>query len=217
MVRRSSRAVAPVALAIVLVSLSLLSLQTSRAQDAAETLPAAPGPELCHAEPRPMAEYEAMLGTTAPDPAATFEIAAGKPADQATIDAVTSTLIEAAACINAGEFRRLGGLYTDAGFADDAAGLDQETLDFYAASHDPAPVDDRYAIFAVALPQVLSDGRVAAIVQFQQDGAGGADLMLFAEEDGRYLIDNWVDGYYDITPAFDAFQEAATPAATPAA
>ena len=216
--RQFFRATVLVALAIALAGAAGLPLRAVGAQDAAPRLPAAPDPVLCRAEPRAIEEYEASLGTPVPAAPETFVITAGTPADQATIDAITTTLIEAAACINAGEFRRLGGLYTDAGFAEDTAGIDQEGVDFFAATHEPGPVEDRYAIFAVALVQVLADGRVAAVVQFQTGGAGGADLMLFAEEGGRYLIDAWVDGPFDIAPDFAAFAEEATPAAaTPAA
>jgi hypothetical protein len=216
MPRRFIRATALVAVAITIASTAGLMPRTTGAQDAAPTLPAAPDPALCTAEERSIEEYQAFLGTPAPT-VETFEITAGKPADQATIDAVTATLIEAAACLNAGDYRRFDSMYTDAGFAEDSVGMDQETLDVLLATPESRAVEDRYTIFAVALPQVLSDGRVAAIVQFQKDGAGGADLMLFAEEDGRYLIDHWVDEYYDITPDFAAFEEdAATPAATAA-
>lgn len=212
--RHVFRATFVVALVIAFVGAAGLPLRDTVAQDAAPTLPAAPGPELCTVEPRSIDEYHVDTGTPAPPPPA-FVITAGTPADQATIDAVTATTIEAAACINSGDLKRLDRLYTDAFFS---GGVDQGYYDFLAADHDPSPVDQRYAIFAVALVQVLSDGRVAAIVQFQTNGAGGADLMLFAEQGGRYLIDKWVDGPFDIDPDFSAFAEEATPtAATPAA
>ena len=214
MPRRFIRATALVAVAITIASTAGLMPRTTGAQDAAPTLPAAPDPALCTAEERSIEEYQAFLGTPAPT-VETFEITAGKPADQATIDAVTATVIEAAACINSGDLKRLDRLYTDAFFTGE---VDQGYYDFLAAEHDPAPADERYAIFAVALVQVLADGRAAAVVQFQTDGAGGADLMVFAEEGGRYLIDHWVDGPFDIAPDFSAFEEEATPAAgTPTA
>jgi len=184
------------------------------AQESALALPAVPGPELCTVEPRSIDEYSVMTGTPEPAPVA-FTIPAGRPADQATIDEVIATMIEAAACINTGDLKRLDSLYTDAFFNGE---VNQRYYDFLAAENEPVPVEDRYAIFAVALVQTLSDGRIAAIVQFQDDGIGGADLMIFAQEDGRYLIDKWVDGPFDIDPDFAAFEEeAATPeAATPA-
>jgi len=212
------RAMVVVALAIVLAGGVGRSFQATSAQNV-PTLPNAPDPSLCTAEPRDVEEYEALLGTPSPEAPESFIMTAGAPADQATIDAVTLTLIEAAACINAGDFLRLGGMYTDAGFLEESTGVDQEYIDFISATHEPGPVEDRYAIFAVVLVQVLADGRVAAVVQFQENGAGGADLILFAEEDGRYLIDTWVDEPFDIQPDFAAFaEEESTPeAGTPEA
>jgi hypothetical protein len=173
------------------------------AQDTSPALPAFPGPELCTVEPRSVDEYFVLTGTPVPTPASVV-ITAGKPADQATIDAITTTMIEAAACINTGDLKRLDSLYSEDFFF---GGSDQDLYDYVIVDHGPPPVEDRYGIFAVALVQVLSDGRVAAIVQFQADGIGGADLMIFAQQDGRYLIDNWVDSPYDISPDFAAFEE----------
>jgi len=209
-----------VSLAVVLVLAfgvalpAALTATRADAQSAAPTLPAAPDPALCTVEPRSIDEYQVDTGTPVPPPVS-FTIAAGRPADQATIDAVTTTMVEAAACINSGDLKRLDRLYTDVFFN---GTVDQGYYDFLAAEHDPAPTDQRYAIFAIALVQVLDDGRVAAIVQFQTRGAGGADLMLFAEQGGRYLIDKWVDGPFDIEPNFGMFGEEATPAvSTPTA
>lgn len=212
MTRQFLRASFVSAMVIALVGVGGLSHRASFAQNASPTLPAAPGPELCTVAPRSIAEYHVATGTPEPAPPP-FTITAGKPADQATIDAVTATMIEAAACINSGDLKRLDRLYTDAFFN---GAVDQGYYDYLAAHHDPAPADQRYSIFAVALVQVLSDGRVAAIVQFQANGAGGADLMIFAKQGGRYLIDKWVDGPFDINPDVSAFQQEATPgAATP--
>ena len=180
------------------------------------TLPAEPDPELCMTEPRPSEEFEALLGTPAPTDPEPVVLTVGEPGDQATIDAVTATMIELAACTNAHGFGGHSGLYTDAGFVEDNLGVDQETIDFFASPENAAMFagEDRFGIFAVSAVQVLADGRVAAIVQFQADGSGGIDLMIFAEEDGRYLIDHWVDEPFDIQPDFAAFEESddATPA-----
>jgi hypothetical protein len=181
------------------------------------TLPVVPDPALCTTAPRPIAAYEAFLGTPAPTAPEPVVITAGAPADQATVDAVIATMIQQAACTNAYGFGGHSGVYTDAGFAEDNAGIDQETVDFFKSPENKAMFDDEanwHGIFAVSLVQVLADGRVAAVVQFQTDGAGGADLMIFAEEDGRYLIDHWVDGPFDIAPDFSAFEEETTPAAS---
>ncbi|CAN5602361.1 hypothetical protein BH23CHL5_BH23CHL5_23930 [soil metagenome] len=177
------------------------------AQDASSpTLPAAPDPSLCLVEPRSIDEFQVSEAT--PDetdaPAPGFTIPAGRPADQAMIDAVTNTVIEAAACINARQFLSLENLYTEAGWH--GGEVDEFYLGMLPATPEAAAEEDYYAIFAVELVQVLGDGRVAAVVQFQEEGGGGVDLMVFAEEAGRYLIDVWVDGPFDIEPDFSAFE-----------
>lgn len=194
-------------LAIMLVGSGSLIVRNTRAQDASPTLPTAPDPELCKQEPRSIDDYTIISGT--PEPTPPTIITAGRPADQATIDAITATMIEVAACINSGDLKRLDRLYTDAAFNGE---VDQDTYNILATPFAPFPVGERNTIFAIALVQVLKDGRVAAIVQFQDNGVGGADLMIFAQQNGRYLIDQWVDGPFDIDPDFSAFQnDDATP------
>jgi hypothetical protein len=174
--------------------------------ETALTLPIAPDPSLCTIEPRSIDEFRVSSTTTdAPDSPETFvAIAAGSPADKSTVDAVTATVVEAAACINARNFLSLENLYTDAGWG--GGDVDEFYFSMLAATPEPAAEGERYWIFAIALVQVLGDGRVAAVVQFAEDGVGGVDLMLFAEEGGRYLIDHWVDGPFDIEPDFSAFE-----------
>jgi len=186
------------------------AIMGASAQDATPetslTLPAAPDPSLCLVEPRSINEFQVSSATPdatdAPEPF--FTIPAGKPADQATIDAITTTVIEAAACINARQFLSLENLYTEAGWG--GGGVDEFYYGLLAATPEPAPAEEYYSIYAIELVQVLGDGRVAAVVQFQTDGAGGVDLMVFAEEGGRYLIDHWVDGPFDVEPDFSAFE-----------
>jgi hypothetical protein len=208
-IRRHCRAVPVILLLITVLGAALVggidagNSPRAAAQDTSPTLPAFPGPELCTVEPRSVDAYFVLTGSPVPTPASVV-IAAGKPADQTTIDAITTTMIEVAACINTGDLKRLDSLYTESYFF---GGSDQDLYDYMIVDHGPPPVEDRYGIFAIALVQVLSDGRVAAIVQFQADGMGGADLMIFAQQDGRYLVDDWVDGTYDIHPDFAAFED----------
>lgn len=190
---------------------------TPAASTSAPTLPIAPDPALCTTEKRPVEDSEALLGTPAPEHKEPVVLTAGTAADQATVDAVIATMIEVAACTNANGLGGHDGLYTDAGFVEDSLGLTQETIDFFnspenaAMFADPA---DWFAIYDVSAVQVLADERVAAIVQFGRDSAGPVDLMIFAEENGRLLIDHWVDEPFDIAPNFDDGEEsdAATPA-----
>jgi hypothetical protein len=188
--------------------ISLLGVRIAAAQEAtpypagALALPAAPGPELCTLPPRGIDEYAAFVGQPVPAAPESVTITAGRPADPVTVDAITATMVAFAACINAGDYLRVGGAYTDAGFAEDnAANIDEGVLGFIASTPQPAPVDQRYAIYAIYAAQVLDDGRVAAIIQFGPDGTGGVNLLIFAEEGTRWLIDHWVDEPFLIRPA----------------
>jgi hypothetical protein len=49
-------------------------------------------------EPRPAADLEALIGSSAAATSAVFHEPPGTPAEQAIIDAVTATIIELAAC-----------------------------------------------------------------------------------------------------------------------
>jgi len=185
------------------------------AADGATTLPIAPDPELCETEPRPIAEFEAFLGAPASVRPGAVVVTAGEPADAATVAAVTATVVELAACYNAAGPAGTSGLYTDAGFAEDFGLITQGDIDFFAEGLEADPFaegDARAGVVAVFAVQVLADGRVAAIVESRESGQGRVDLFIFAEEDGRYLIDHWVDEPFDIAPDFRAFAVAEGPA-----
>jgi hypothetical protein len=194
--------VAAVVLVIVMAAAIHGRMDATLAQQEGLTLPMAPGPEYCTAEPRGIEEYQVFVGTPEATNLPPIVIPSGVPADQATIDGVTLTVIGVQACRNAGDYVRLGGLYTDAGFVEDTGsnGLNQEMIDFLATTPQPVPVAERQIVHAVFAVQVLADGRVAAIVQWGPDGTWGVDLMLFVEEDGKYLIDLWTDEPFDIRP-----------------
>jgi hypothetical protein len=177
------------------------------------TLPAAGDPASCQVEPRAIEDYEALVGTPIPATPAVMTLTSGTPADQATVDAITATVLEASACFNAGAFRRLGGLYTDAGFMEDNAGMTTESLADFAAEPSALPSDEHVSVLDVAAVQLLPDGRVGAVVVYQlPSGQSAVDLMLFAKDGDRYLIDHWIDEPFDFVPAMSAAAEA-TPAA----
>jgi hypothetical protein len=202
------------------ILLSLLGVRIAAAQEAtpypagALALPAAPGPELCTLPPRGIDEYAAFVGQPVLAAPESVTLTAGPPADPATVDAITATMVAFAACINAGDYLRVGGVYTDAGFAEDnAPNVDEGVLGFIAATPQPVPIDQRYVIYAIYAAQVLADGRVATIIHFGPDGLGGVNLLIFAEEGGRWLIDHWVDEPFVIRPSgADPAEAEATPA-----
>jgi hypothetical protein len=205
---RSAFALAAVlALAGALAAAGLTSIAS--AQDATPaaipwvtTPPGPPDPALCHAASVPKERYLALRGTptaATPVPLADLFVTPadqiGSPADPATVEAVTATIMEYGACVNAGKWLNNANLYTEAGFAEDYAHADDGFLDFIASGKRPASLDETYYIFAVSAVRVLPDGRVGAVIQFGRDAKYGADYLIFAKAGDRYLIDFWVDEF----------------------
>lgn len=190
---------------------------TSPAPPGPFVLPIAPPPELCTLPPRDISEYQAFVGTPEATDLPAVEITAGAPADAATVEGVTATLVQVFACLNAGDYLRLAGAYTDAGFVEDSGsnGLTQEVIDFIALPPTPVPEADRDVLYGLYAVQILADGRVAAIMQRGTEGHGGVTLMLFKQVNDRWLLDLWLDEPFVILP--DPSYEAADMAATPAA
>lgn len=189
---------------------------TSPAPPGPFTLPFAPPPELCTLPPRDIADYEAVMGTPQPTDLPSVEITAGAPADAATVEGVTATMVQIFACLNAGDYLRLAGVYTDPGFLEDngSNGLTQEVIDFIKLPPTPVAKADRDVLYGVYAVQVLADGRVAAIMQRGIEGRGGVNLMLFKRVHDRWLVDLWLDEPFVILPdfSFQPEQEEATPA-----
>ncbi len=92
---------------------------TSPAPSGPFTLPYAPPPELCTLPARDIADYQAVIGTPEATDLPAMEISAGAPADAETVEGVTATLVQVFSCLNAGDYLRLAGAYTDAGFIED--------------------------------------------------------------------------------------------------
>jgi pimeloyl-ACP methyl ester carboxylesterase len=156
-------------------------------------LPMSPDPARCQIAPRPVEDFAGLIGTPVAPTPAVFTEPTGTPADQGIVDAVTATIIEFAACQSAGDFLRVGALYTDAGLAEDFTWVDADALGFLAATPEPAAQDSWQVVHSVSQVEVLDDGRVGARVEFGKDARYGADYLIFAEQDRRYLIDHFVD------------------------
>jgi hypothetical protein len=160
------------------------------------TLPTTPDPGLCTVAPRPVAEVEAALATPPPPAPTGFAPPPGRPADPATVAAVTATLVELFACENGGDVPRAAALYTPAGFREDY-GHGQIALTLILARDEPVPIP-AYAwasVLAVREVAALADGRVGAVVEVEFPEGPATDYVFFAAEGGRYLVDLWVDEY----------------------
>ena len=199
---RRSRIVA-VVLAI-LVPLPAASVATTQdATPVALPQPIVPDPAECTVAPRPVEFFEQFLATpgtgAAASPAASpvpTDLPAGEPADPETVEAVTATVRQILACLNAGDTRRAASLFTDDYFARlfaQSGRLPPEQLAAIAGTPVAAPGLARTLLLAVRAVRVLADDRVGAIVVTDDPVAPPAGpqaaFVVFAEQDGRWLVD----------------------------
>lgn len=120
--------------------------------------------------------------------------AGGRPADEAIVRAVTETMQETVACINAGDFFRLSALWTDAlvrrtfsrlGLHDELSPEEVARQVTEGATPVPLPADQQAHLNSVSDVLILGDDRVSAIVQINETPS----LVIFANAGERYLID----------------------------
>jgi hypothetical protein len=150
---------------------------------------------------------------------AVIDIPVGEPADAETIDAVTLTVREVFACFNAGDFARALSLFSDnlvASFGPEPGESMEDVRGFLEAEPEPAPEDQRIVLIAVTDVVVMEDGRVGAIVvsndpTVEPEGMETA-LVIFVEEDGRWLVDEVIEEAVGTAPDQDS-NLAATPEA----
>lgn len=178
--------------------------------------PAAPPPSACRVAPRAAADLVGLAGALpakrgARPNATPIALPAGEPADEAVVAAVTATIGEYHACINAGDPRRGFALFTDAGLRRSALRFGRSTAGG-AAAPAPAPLPDGERFFPRRVRDVrlLPDGRIAAVVvtsnqPLEAQGTFDDEFLqaatfLFVEIDGRYLIDDVVPDPTDDTP-----------------
>lgn len=148
---------------------------------------------------------------------AVIDVPVGEPADAETIDAVTATVREVFACFNAGDFGRALSLFSDnlvAGFGPEPGESIEDVRGFLEAEPTPAPEGQRIVLIAVTDVVVMDDGRVGAIVTsndptVEPEGMETA-LVIFVEEDGRWLVDEVIEEAVGAAPDQDS-NLAATP------
>lgn len=152
-----------------------------------------------------------------PDPALTnnglIAIPAVGPADQTSISGVLATLTQFWACNNAGNRPALVSVFTPQGVADlygfDLDLGDAELRALVAAAltpGEPRPVEEVSGIDGITSIVLLEDGRIAAlVVNTDPRIAGGdqvTDLIVFVQQDGAYLIDEFIGDPFDQTPGY---------------
>jgi hypothetical protein len=129
-----------------------------------------------------------MRGTAVATPPMPTE---GIPADPVVIAAVTTTVNESTACLNAGDIPRLLALYSDNAFylAYGGGGLgnpqeDEKALESLETPQ-PLPASQRVLTPIVSDVRLLPDGRVTALIR----SGSQQSLTVFVESNGRYLFD----------------------------
>jgi hypothetical protein len=157
--------------------------------------PDAPPPELCRAAPRSFGEMTPRSPPeTTPEPTSTIGPEPGRtPADPETVAGITATVREFVACLNAGEWLRALGLYTDSGlfsFLVRQYAISREDYEALATPV-PAPPDDQFRIREILGVRELPFDRVFAVVvlDFPEDPSPNWLSFTFVKQNGRWLID----------------------------
>ena len=213
----------------VLLALALVTPTAVLAQDATPTAWAgeAIDPDECQVKPITVEKVIALwfpeaAGTpTLAAPEAEMELSSvplplGEPADPATVAAVTATVRELLACQNRIENGRFYALVTDALLRrwGPIPGETPEDIPAHLAPLEPIPVEEYVRLLAVTDVSVMADGRVAALVvsddpPIPPEGPETL-LMLFVEEEGRWLIDE-ITGFTAVVQNEEGAASASTP------
>ena len=210
---------------LVVLLLMLMVPGAVQAQDSEEgttSVTRTVAPDECVAEPRAAEEIATILaldGEGVPPPAL---IQINPPlcelADVETMRAIISTTRQVISCFNAGDIPRAASVMTEAGVRRVYWGLtiDEENREL-ARQRIPAPPERRSDEFLIRLiavtdVSVLPDGRVAGFIIMNEPllPPGGPETLLFvfANQDGRWLLDDLVD--FSIVPMIP--EEEGTPA-----
>jgi hypothetical protein len=157
-----------------------------------------PDPSLCRVEPRSLAFFAELAGT--PTPAGNRAVVAASPitpppggkVDDATTEAIATTVREVIACRNANDLLRTDALYTDAFFLRQIAVSGPPDLDFLSGRATPVPLDPGQwvAIGGIRGVRFLPDGRVNAIVDLIFPSEDVAFSFVFTHVSDRWLIDD---------------------------
>lgn len=179
------------------------------AQDDAEgedIAPRAVPPTECAVDPSPvetLASVLALAGEGAPRPAyPAITAPLGEVADTETRTAIKEAARELIACFNAGDIPRAAALMTDNGVRRAYWALSVDAVAREAARArltappQPRPEASHIRLLAVTDASFLPDGRVAAFVVLNDPLSlprAKTLLCFFSGQDGRWLLDDWVD------------------------
>ena len=199
--RRSS-----IVLALVLSLFVLQSgLTGTSAQDVPSQIgPIVPQPSSCTVAPRTADELKALFSTASPDDPVVIDMTAtivvGEAADPVSAQHVTSTIHQAIACLNAGDFGRFFSLLTDRAVVAIFPWMAEVLADEASAAEamTPQPPDEEFqqTILGIGSIAQLPDGRYSAVLVGIDPSGGEAPFALYlilTESDGAWLIDEAVE------------------------
>jgi hypothetical protein len=156
---------------------------------AADT-PATPQPGQCTVAPITIAYLQNLVAVDA-SPVASPASAINQPS--VDMDAISRTIEESVACTNANAPLRALALFTDSYLSARFSGAGADDLGHLAAAitRSPAPAQpaDRLAIVSIGAPKLLPGGRVSVLVKTANTDQEYADVHIFVDLGGRWLID----------------------------
>jgi hypothetical protein len=208
---RRWRALTIAPLAALLVTGQVLAQESTPEAEGAEN-PRLVAPSECVAEPRTYEDIAAILaldGEGVPAPAMTqITPPLGDVADAETSISIKEAARQVLACFNAGDIPRAAGLMTENGVRRAYWGLtiDAENRELartrITAPPEPRAEEALVRLITVTDISLLPDGRIAAFVVLNEPllpPAGPETLLfVFANQDGRWLVDDWID--FSIVP-----------------
>jgi hypothetical protein len=188
---------------------SLFILQSGVAGTNAQDVPSQIGPftpqaSACTVDPRTADELLVIFATASPVDPVTMNgavtIVMGEPADPVSAQHVTSTIHQAFACLNAGDYGRFLALMSEqviiTNFPWVAEMLADEASAAEAMTPQPPEEEYRQTILGIGSIAQLPDGRYSAVVVGIDPSGGDAPFALYlvlAENDGIWLIDEAVE------------------------
>ena len=146
----------------------------------------------CSVAARPRVEFEALVGLPTPSlavPRATLPaepLSGGATADQAVVNAISSTMRELIACINEGDLARSAALMTDDYFSQFFRGIDTRDVDRIFGTPTPLPPQLQAQLKGIDDVRIVSNGQVSAVVTVNDT----RNLISFVRSGEHYLVDD---------------------------
>jgi hypothetical protein len=178
------------------------------AQSSTDSVDYSPNPDQCNQAPRTIEEVEALLASATPGSGADtsapegFELPAGEEASSDVRGGIVETIVQFFACANGGDLLASYGSVTDSMFAAlVASGVLGDDPASISASPVAVPEEAQAQLLDTREFTQYDDGRVGVLVYFREpSGESGVEepvrieLWIFAQEDGRWLVDEMVTG-----------------------